>query len=315
METPGIPPKPSAERRSAPRVITPLQTPAVSGAGILRFPMQHAALQELVRSSLQEDGAFNDLTTLATVVSDRRSRGTLVARENGVMCGVPIALEAFRQLDAKVSIRVDHEDGSAVKAGEAVLFVTGHARALLSAERVALNFLQRLSGIATITSKYVEAVRGTNAKILDTRKTTPGWRSLEKYAVRAGGGTNHRMDLSSGVLIKDNHLAALDGDVARAVVRARDQAPHGIKIEVECDRIDQVARAVEAGADIILLDNMAPPQLAECVRLVAGRAILEASGGVTLNTVRAIAETGVDWISVGALTHSAPSLDLGLDFE
>jgi nicotinate-nucleotide pyrophosphorylase (carboxylating) len=277
--------------------------------------MQHPALEELVRSALQEDGAFNDLTTLATVVSDRRSRGTLVARENGVMCGVPIALEAFRQLDGKVSIRVDHEDGSRVKAGEAVLFVTGHARALLSAERVALNYLQRLSGIATVTARYVEAVRGTNAKILDTRKTTPGWRSLEKYAVRAGGGTNHRMDLSTGVLIKDNHLAALDGDVARAVSRAREQAPRGIKIEVECDRMDQVSRAVEAGADIILLDNMTPALLDECVRLVAGRAILEASGGVTLSTVRAIAETGVDWISVGALTHSAPSLDLGLDFE
>ena len=196
-----------------------------------------------------------------------------------------------------------------------MLFVTGHARALLSAERVALNYLQRLSGIATITARYVDAVRGTNAKILDTRKTTPGWRSLEKYAVRAGGGTNHRMDLSTGVLIKDNHLAALDGDVARAVSRAREQAPRGIKIEVECDRIDQVERAVEAGADIILLDNMAPSLLAECVALVAGRAILEASGGVKLSTVRPIAETGVDWISVGALTHSAPSLDLGLDFE
>jgi nicotinate-nucleotide pyrophosphorylase (carboxylating) len=314
METPERP-RPPSERRSVPRVITPLQTPATSVPGVLRFPMGYGALEELVRSSLQEDGAFNDLTTLATVVSDRRSRGTLVARENGVMCGVPIALEAFRQLDAKVSIRVDHEDGSPVKASEAVLFVTGHARALLSAERVALNFLQHLSGIATITSKYVEAVRGTNAKILDTRKTTPGWRALEKYAVRAGGGTNHRMNLSSGILIKDNHLAALEGDIARAVSRAREQAPPGIKIEVECDRVEQVVRAVDAGADIILLDNMSPPVLAECVRLVAGRSILEASGGVTLSTVRAIAETGVDWISVGALTHSAPSLDLGLDFE
>jgi nicotinate-nucleotide pyrophosphorylase (carboxylating) len=313
METPE--PRPSGERRSVPRVITPLSTPAVSGAGILRFPMRHPALEELVKSALQEDGAFNDITTIATVVSDRRSRGTLVARDAGVICGVPIVLEAFRQLDAKVAIRVDHEDGSRVKSGEAVLFVTGHARALLSAERVALNFMQRLSGIATITARYVDLVRGTNAKILDTRKTTPGWRSLEKYAVRAGGGTNHRMDLSSGVLIKDNHLAALDGDVGRAVARAREQAPRGVKVEVECDRVEQVVRAVEAGADIILLDNMALPVLAECVSLVAGRAILEASGGVTLSTVRAIAETGVDWISVGALTHSAPSLDLGLDFE
>jgi nicotinate-nucleotide pyrophosphorylase (carboxylating) len=158
-------------------------------------------------------------------------------------------------------------------------------------------------------------VKGTNAKILDTRKTTPGWRALEKYAVRAGGGTNHRMDLSSGILIKDNHLAALDGDVSKAVTRARKLAPKGVKIEVECDSIDQVERAASAGADIIMLDNMAPAMMAECVRLVNGRAILEASGGVTLGTVRGIAETGVDWISVGALTHSAPSLDLALDFE
>jgi nicotinate-nucleotide pyrophosphorylase (carboxylating) len=196
-----------------------------------------------------------------------------------------------------------------------VLFVTGHARGLLSAERVALNYMQRLSGIATLTARYVDAVKGTNAKILDTRKTTPGWRALEKYAVRAGGGTNHRMDLSSGVLIKDNHLAALDGDVSKAVTRARKLAPKGVKIEVECDSIDQVDRAASAGADIIMLDNMPPAMIAECVRLVNGRAILEASGGVTLGTIRGIAETGVDWISVGALTHSAPSLDLALDFE
>jgi nicotinate-nucleotide pyrophosphorylase (carboxylating) len=193
--------------------------------------------------------------------------------------------------------------------------VTGHARGLLSAERVALNYMQRLSGIATLTSHYVDAVKGTNAKILDTRKTTPGWRALEKYAVRAGGGTNHRMDLSSGVLIKDNHLAALDGDVSKAVTRARKLAPKGVKIEVECDAVAQVARAADAGADIIMLDNMPPAMMAECVRLVNGRAILEASGGVTLGTVRDVAETGVDWISVGALTHSAPSLDLALDFE
>jgi len=196
-----------------------------------------------------------------------------------------------------------------------VLFVTGHARGLLSAERVALNYMQRLSGIATLTWRYVDAVRGTNAKILDTRKTTPGWRALEKYAVRAGGGTNHRMDLSTGVLIKDNHLAALDGDVAKAVERARAIAPAGVKIEVECDRIEQVERAADAGADIILLDNMPLETMTACVKIVAGRAILEASGGVSLPTVRAIAETGVDWISVGALTHSAPSMDLALDFD
>ena len=311
METPEVP----RERRTLPRTITPLTMPAASGVGILRFPLKPQATQELVRSALQEDAAFNDLTTIATVVSNRRSRATLVARQTGVVCGLPLALEAFRLLDAKATVRIEHEDGVRVKAGEPVLFVTGHARGLLSAERVALNYMQRLSGIATLTWRYVDAVRGTNAKILDTRKTTPGWRALEKYAVRAGGGTNHRMDLSTGVLIKDNHLAALDGDVAKAVERARAIAPAGVKIEVECDRIEQVERAADAGADIILLDNMPLETMTACVKIVAGRAILEASGGVSLPTVRAIAETGVDWISVGALTHSAPSMDLALDFD
>ena len=315
MEMSEQPTNPQRERRSAPRTITPLSVPAVDGAGILRFPLRQEVLAETVRSALQEDGAFNDVTTIATVVSDRRSRATLVARESGVVCGIPLALESFRLLDPKVSIRVDHEDGTHVRAGEPVLFVTGHARGLLSAERVALNYMQRLSGIATLTARYVDAVRGTRSKILDTRKTTPGWRMLEKYAVRAGGGTNHRMDLSTGVLIKDNHLAALDGDIAKAVSRSRALAPKGVPIEVECDSIEQVDRAASAGADVILLDNMSLEQMAECVRLVNGRAILEASGGVTLGSVRRIAETGVDWISVGALTHSAPSMDLALDFE
>lgn len=303
------------ERRTVPRTITPLSVPAVNAAGALRFPLRQPELTELVRAALTEDGAFNDLTTIATVLSNRRSRARLVAREQGVICGVPIALEAFRQLDNKVAIRVDREDGSPVRAGEPVLFVTGHARALLSAERVALNYLQRLSGIASLTARYVQAVKGTHAKILDTRKTTPGWRVLEKYAVRAGGGQNHRMDLATGVLIKDNHLAALDGDVAKAVQRARELAPPGVKVEIECDRVEQVRQAVEAGADIILLDNMPLATMAECVATVEGRATLEASGGVTLATVRQIAETGVDWISVGALTHSAPSLNLAVDFE
>ena len=303
------------ERRLTPRTILPLSVPAVDGAGILRFPLRQQALHALVRSALEEDGAFNDLTTIATVISGRRSRATLVAREGGVVCGIPLALEAFRLLDPKVSIRVDREDGAHTRNGDPVLFVTGHARGLLSAERVALNYMQRLSGIATLTARYVDAVRGTNAKILDTRKTTPGWRALEKYAVRAGGGTNHRMDLSSGVLIKDNHLAALDGDVSKAVTRARELAPKGVRIEVECDSVEQVTRAADAGADIILLDNMPIAAMAECVRRVNGRAIIEASGGVTLSTVRGIAETGVDWISIGALTHSAPSMDLAVDFE
>jgi len=305
----------SPERRRAPRTITPLSTPAIASAGSLRFPYSQDELRALVKDALDEDGAFNDLTTIATVVSDRHARGRLVARSTGVVCGVPLGVEAFRQLDDKVTIRIDHEDGARVKPGDSVLYLSGHARALLAAERVALNFMQRLSGIASLTARYVDVVRGTRAKILDTRKTTPGWRLLEKYAVRAGGGTNHRLNLSSAVLIKDNHLAAVDGDVGVAVRRARDLAPPATKVEVECDRIEQVRAALDAKADIIMLDNMTPAQMAECVALVDHQAITEASGGVNLGTVRAIAETGVDWISVGALTHSAPSLDLALDFE
>jgi nicotinate-nucleotide pyrophosphorylase (carboxylating) len=305
------------ERIGAPRTITPLSIPAVTsvGAGMLRFPYSAPELKALVKSALDEDGAFNDLTTIATVVSDRHARGRLVARAPGVLAGIALALEAFRMLDPKVTMRVDKEDGSRLTPGDSVLYLSGHARALLAAERVALNFIQRLSGVASITARYVDAVSGTRAKILDTRKTTPGWRLLEKYAVRAGGGTNHRLNLSTAVLIKDNHLAAVDGDVGLAVRRARDLAPAGTKVEVECDRIDQVQASLDANADIIMLDNMSMAQMAACVRLVAGQAITEASGGVNLDSVRAIAETGVDWISVGALTHSAPALDLALDFE
>src|SRR4051794_647067 len=214
------------ERRPSPRTITPLSTPAaLGGMGLLRFPYHQDELRNLVRTALDEDEAFNDLTTIATVVSDRHARGRLVSRAHGVLCGVQLAVEAFRQLDPKVTIRVDLEDGSRLSLGSNVLYLSGHARALLAAERVALNFMQRLSGIATLTSRYVEAVKGTKAKILDTRKTTPGWRLLEKYAVRAGGGTNHRPNLSSAVLIKDNHLAAVEGDVRVAGGRRPGLAP------------------------------------------------------------------------------------------
>jgi nicotinate-nucleotide pyrophosphorylase (carboxylating) len=302
------------ERRRTPRTITPLSEPGVDGAGLLRFPLNHDALNSLVQSALHEDGALNDLTTIATVVSERRARATLVARDAGVVCGVPLALEAFRIMDPKVAIRVDAEDGGRVQRGSPVLFLSGHARGLLSAERVALNFMQHLSGIATLTARYVDAVKGTKARILDTRKTLPGWRPLEKYAVCAGGGKNHRADLSNGILIKDNHLAALDGNIELAVRRSREIAP-GMKVEVECETVEQVTEALAAGAEIIMLDNMSTEQMAECVRLVGGRAITEASGGVNLSNVRAIAETGVDWISIGALTHSAPALNLALDFD
>jgi len=308
---------PQPERYSAPRMITPLSAPTapVPGRNGLTFPLAPDVLDALVRSALEEDGAFNDITTIATVVTERRARASLVAKDTGVVAGVPLAVEAFRLLDPKVSIRIDAEDGTSVNAGDSVLFITGHARPILAAERVALNFLQRLSGVASLTARYVEAVRGTKARILDTRKTTPGWRLLEKYAVRAGGGTNHRFDLASAVLIKDNHLAALDGDIALAVRRSRETAPPGTRVEVECERREQVEAAVRAGADIVMLDNMPAAELRSCVALVAGRTTVEASGGVSLYTVREIAECGVDWISVGALTHSAPAMDLALDFE
>jgi nicotinate-nucleotide pyrophosphorylase (carboxylating) len=298
-----------------PRRVTPLETPALMLRDGLRFPLTRQQLTAKVKEALDEDGAFNDVTTIATVRSDRRARAALVARQGGTIAGIPFALETFRMLDAKVSMRVDIEDGKRAMRGETVVYITGHARAMLSAERVALNFLMRLSGVATTTSRYVDAVRGTGVRILDTRKTTPGWRALEKYAVRAGGGTNHRMDLASSVLIKDNHLAAVDGHVEIAIRRARELAPPGARIEIECITIDQVVAAVAAGADIILLDNMPLELMRECVKVTARRAALEASGGVTLDNVRDIALTGVDMISIGALTHSAAALNLALDFE
>ena len=313
MESPGM--EHRSERRSVPRTITPLSMPAYEGDPLLRLPLKGPELQKLVRDALDEDQAFNDLTTIATVVSDRRARATLVARGTGTIAGVPLALEAFRQLDPKATLRVEREDGHTVTKGDPIVFVTGHARGLLGAERVALNFMQRLSGIASLTAKFVAAVQGTRARILDTRKTTPGWRRLEKYAVRAGGGVNHRMDLADAVLIKDNHLAACDNDIALAVRRVREMVPRGMKIEVECERPEQVRVAVDVGADIVLLDNMSLDELRESVTIASGRAKTEASGGVNLSTVRAIAETGVDWISVGALTHSPPALDLALDFD
>ena len=300
--------------RRKPRIVTPLAAPIIDPELQLDFPLDEHEIRAYVREALDEDQAFKDVTTIATVLSDRRARATLVARQDGVIAGVPFALGAFRTLDPTVTIRVEVDDGARVRADTSVVYISGHARGMLSAERVALNFMQRLSGIATLTRRFVDAVAGTGAKILDTRKTTPGWRALEKYAVRAGGGVNHRMDLASAVLIKDNHLAAVEGDIALAVRRAREVARPGARVEVECDRLEQVDAALAAGADIILLDNMAPDALRECVKRVGGKAILEASGGVSLSTVRAIAETGVNWISVGALTHSAPALDLALDF-
>ena len=267
----------------------------------------------VVAAALAEDVGPGDVTTLAVVPLDANCRAHLRTRAAGVPAGLPVAIEAFRQLDPALEITEHARDGAPMQPGERLLSITGRARPILTAERVALNFVQRLSGIATLTARYVEAVRGTRARIIDTRKTTPGLRLLEKYAVRVGGGSNHRFGLFDGVLIKDNHIVAAGG-VAEAVRAARRAAPHSLRIEVETETLDEVREALAAGADAILLDNMPPDTLRRAVAQIGGRVVVEVSGGVTLATVRGIAQAGVDLISVGALTHSAPALDLGLDF-
>jgi nicotinate-nucleotide pyrophosphorylase (carboxylating) len=242
----------------------------------------------------------------------------LLAKAEGVLCGLDAFAETFRQVDADLRIERLAADGASLKHGLEVAQVEGSAASILKAERVSLNLVQRLSGVATQARRYAEAVAGTKAAIVDTRKTTPGLRALEKYAVRVGGAQNHRMNLSDGVLIKDNHLAAVrnrGGNIAEAVRQARAAAPHTVRIEVEVTSLAEVEEALPGQPDIILLDNMAPKLMAQAVKLVAGRALTEASGGITLATVRAAAEAGVDLISVGALTHSAPSLDLSLELH
>ena len=268
-----------------------------------------------VADALAEDlGLAGDVTTSATVPPAARASAVLAARRSGVVAGLVLAEAAFRALDEEVTFTPRVADGSSVGPGAVLARVEGAARALLTAERVALNFLGRLSGVATLTRRYVDAVAGTRATIVDTRKTTPGLRAFEKYAVRCGGGRNHRSGLFDAILIKDNHIAAAGG-LAPAIERARAYAGHMIKIEVEVDTLVQLEEALRHAIDAVLLDNMRPAQLREAVGIVGGRVLTEASGGVDLDTVRAIAETGVDLISIGALTHSAPVLDLGLDFE
>ena len=268
----------------------------------------------LVKAALAEDIGGGDVTTLALVREDAVATAVMAAREPLVMAGADLALAAFQQVDERVQFGIEIFDGQHAALGQALLRVEGPARALLTAERTALNFVQRLASVATLTARFVGQIAGTGAQILDTRKTTPGWRALEKYAVACGGGTNHRVGLYDQVMIKDNHLAALDGDVARAVALAREASP-GLKIEVEADTVEQAKAAAKAGADIILLDNMSCEQLRAVIGQIDGRARTEASGGVTLESVREIAETGVDFISVGALTHSAPSVDIALDLD
>ena len=274
------------------------------------LPLQY---EGLLRRALAEDlGLAGDLTTLSIVPAGERAAGRIVARRAGCVAGVPIAAEVFRLLDPAVTLTARAAEGCRVDAGATLADVAGPARALLTGERVALNLLGRLCGIATVTRGLVDAVAGTRAKIVCTRKTTPGLRALEKYAVRAGGGSNHRFGLDDAVLVKDNHLA-IAGGVAEAVRRVRAAVGHLVKVEVEVDTLEQLAEALACPIDAVLLDNMPPERLAEAVRMAGGRVLTEASGGITPDTARAIAESGVDLLSVGWLTHSAPALDIGLD--
>ena len=276
-------------------------------------PLPRVMLEPLVRAALLEDlGRGGDLTSEAVVPADQTTEALLVARAAGTLAGLDAAVLAFQIMDPAVTAEPLKADGDALAPGDSLLRLTGPARAILSAERVALNLVCHLSGIATATAQLVAAVRPHAVDVTCTRKTTPGLRALEKYAVRAGGGANHRLGLDDAILIKDNHIA-LAGDVAEAVTRARARAGHLVKIEVEVDRLDQLEEALGAGPDAVLLDNMTPEQLREAVRIVAGRAVTEASGGITRETVDQVAASGVDVISAGWLTHSAPSLDIGLD--
>jgi nicotinate-nucleotide pyrophosphorylase (carboxylating) len=275
-------------------------------------------LEWAVAAALEEDVGTGDVTTLATVPADRAGRAAVVAREPMIVAGLAVAETVWRRVSPLLTIDTTGADGALASAGDVLMRVSGPVAAMLTGERVALNFMQRLSGVATLTRQYVEAVAGTGAVILDTRKTTPGLRGLEKYAVRCGGGRNHRMGLYDAILIKDNHLAALRNElpnpVAAAVARVRRQYPE-MKIEVEADTIAQVDQALQSGVEMVLLDNMSLEDLRRAVALARGRAKTEASGGVSLRTARGIAETGVDYISVGALTHSARAMDIALDWE
>jgi nicotinate-nucleotide pyrophosphorylase (carboxylating) len=280
--------------------------------------LSNKKIRAAVKNALAEDIGSGDATTRATVPKNLNVVALMRAREPLVVAGIGFAEMAFRELSPKIKIKKLARDGQRIAAGKTLLKISGPACAILSAERVALNFIQRLSGVATLTWQFAEAVRGTSAKILDTRKTTPGWRRFEKYAVTCGGGENHRLGLSDMILIKDNHLAALRNEkpnaITAAVTRTREKFPK-LKVEVEADNLAQVTQAAAASVDFVLLDNMNLKQLRAAVKIVSGRAKTEASGGVNLKTVREIAETGVDFISVGALTHSARAVDIGLDFE
>lgn len=277
------------------------------------LPLSAAEVDAFVQSTLAEDlGTGGDVTSSSVVPATARLKAVMETREPMVVAGLPLAIAFFRALDPNCTVEAKAEDGQKLEAGAEILIVTGNARAMLTAERSALNTVQHLSGIATLTRAYVDAIAGTGAVLLDTRKTLPGLRMLEKYATRCGGGQNHRLRLDDGILIKDNHIAIV-GSI-EAAVKAAKSANTGLEVQVEVDTIEQIEPALAAGADRLLLDNMAPDTLRKAVALVGGRVPLEASGGVNLTTIRVIAETGVNFISVGRITQSAPAVDIGLDF-
>ena len=281
-------------------------------------PLDDKYLRRVVSDALAEDGAGEDITTDALVPPEMRGSAVIVAKEAGVVAGLPVAAAVFHAADPSLSFQIRVPDGARVATGETLAEIEGRVASILRAERVALNFLQRLSGIATATARLVEAVAGLPTRILDTRKTTPGLRPLERYAVRRGGGQNHRYNLADGILVKDNHWRAVraqSGDIAGAVRRLRERARQGLRVEVEVTSLAEAEEALAAGADILLLDNMGLEEMRQAVELARGRAQTEASGGITLGNVRAVAETGVDYISVGAITHSAPALDISLELE
>ncbi len=275
-------------------------------------------IEEVIERALAEDLAQGDVTTAALISVHQPGVGFLVIKEEGILAGIGLAKQVFQRVDPQLEVEPLLEDGVRVKPGSKAAKVTGSFASILKGERVALNFLQRLSGIASETNRYVETVHGLPVRIMDTRKTTPGLRSLEKYAVRIGGGENHRMDLGTGILIKDNHLAALRGqglNIKEIVARARQNAAQRLVVEVEVGTVQEALEAVEAGADIVMLDNMDTEDMREAVKSIHGRALVEASGGITLDNVRTVAETGVDLISIGALTHSVKALDISLELE
>lgn len=269
------------------------------------------SVNRLIDLALEEDLGPCDITTEATVSPDAGGAGDVIAKENFILAGLEISRRAFERLDGQINFSSKFEDGARVEKGRVVFSVEGRLSTILKGERTALNFIQRLSGIATLTGRYVGAIKSKSARIVDTRKTTPGWRELEKYAVRIGGGSNHRMGLYDGVLIKDNHIAACGG-VRTAVERARKNVHHLVKIEVEVSDMAELEQAIEAGADVIMLDNMTPGQIEKAVSIIDKRALVEVSGGVNLENIVSMAEAGVDIISVGALTHSAKSVDMSM---